>query len=316
MTPEKLVATFLNKPLDFQPGESWNYSNSGYALLGYLIEKTSGQTYEKFLQDNIFTPLNMKDSGYDSNSTVIARRATGYTPLPNGTIQNSGYVHMSVPFAAGGLYSTTEDLLKWEQGLFGGKVISTAAVEKMTTPFKNDYAFGVGVQTVNGHKLIDHNGGIQGFNTHLSYYPNDKLTVIALSNLNSNTPDQIAPQLAAVAFGANVTLQSERKEMTLDAGILDRYKGVYKTPAPPGLTMIVTPDSNQLSTQLSGQPPVPVFAQSETLFFAKVVDAQIEFPATAANGKAAQLTLHQNEGKLSRLAERCGCETSPGCRGR
>jgi len=294
MTPEKLVGTFLNKPLDFQPGEKWSYSNSGYVLLGYIIEKVSGETYEKFLQENIFTPLAMKDSGYDSNTAVIARRAMGYTPLPNGTILNAGYLHMSIPFAAGGLYSTTDDLLKWEQGLFGGKVLSAASLTKMTTPFKNDYAFGVGVQTVNGHKLIDHNGGIQGFNTHLSYYPNEKLMIAVLSNLNGNAPDQLAPQLARLAFGENVMLTSERKEIILDPAVLERYRGVYKMAVPPGGNMLVAPEGNQLSTQLSGQPPVPIFAQSETMFFAKVVDAQIEFPATGANAKATQLTLHQN----------------------
>jgi CubicO group peptidase (beta-lactamase class C family) len=300
MTPEKLVGTFLTKPLDFQPGEQWSYSNSGYALLGYLIEKVSGQTYEKFLQENIFTPLAMKDSGYDSNTAVITRRAMGYNAPPNGAIANAGYVHMSVPFSAGALYSTTEDLLKWEQGLFGGKVISTRSLEKMTTPFKNNYAFGVGVQTVNGHKLVDHNGGIQGFNTHLSYYPNDKLTVAVLSNLTGNgpAPDQMAPQLAQVAFGDNVTLLSERKEITLTPAILDRYRGIYKMAVPPGGTMIVAGEGNQLSTQLVGQPPLPIFAQSETMFFAKAVDAQIEFPATAANAKAPQLTLHQNGREL------------------
>src|SRR5215469_277632 len=154
-TPEKLVARFRDKPLEFEPGTKWNYSNSGYVLLGYLIEKTSGQSYEKFVQENIFTPLGMKDSGYDSNSTVIAKRASGYTPSPGGPV-NAGFIHMSIPFSAGALYSTTEDLLRWEQGLFGGKVLSAASLQKMTTPFKNDYAFGLQVHNVKGQKVIDH----------------------------------------------------------------------------------------------------------------------------------------------------------------
>jgi CubicO group peptidase (beta-lactamase class C family) len=112
-TPEKLVARFRDKPLEFQPGEKWNYSNSGYVLLGYLIEKISGQTYEQFVQQNIFTPLGMKDSGYDSNRAVMQHRATGYTPSEYGPV-NAGYIDMSIPFSAGALYSTTEDLLKWE----------------------------------------------------------------------------------------------------------------------------------------------------------------------------------------------------------
>jgi CubicO group peptidase (beta-lactamase class C family) len=119
MTPGKLVEWFRDKPLEFEPGTKWNYSNSGYVLLGYLIEKISGESYSDFVQQNIFTPLGMKDSGYDSNSAIIAHRAAGYTPGKSNPV-NAGFVHMSIPFSAGALYSTTEDLLRWEQGLFGG----------------------------------------------------------------------------------------------------------------------------------------------------------------------------------------------------
>ena len=108
---EKIVASFLDKPLEFQPGEKWNYSNSGYVLLGHLIERISGGTYEKFIQDSIFTPLAMADSGYDSNRTVIPRRAAGYSPSPAGPV-NADFINMTVPHAAGALYSTTEDLLR------------------------------------------------------------------------------------------------------------------------------------------------------------------------------------------------------------
>src|SRR5713101_3187260 len=94
-TPEKLVARFRDKPLEFQPGEKWNYSNSGYVLLGYLIEKISGQPYAKFVQENIFTPLGMTSSGYDSNTAIIRHRAAGYTPSPSGPV-NTGFIHMRI----------------------------------------------------------------------------------------------------------------------------------------------------------------------------------------------------------------------------
>ena len=283
-TPEKLVARFRDKPLDFEPGEKWNYSNSGYVLLGYLIEKISGQSYEKFLQENIFTPLGMKDSGYDSNFAVIARRATGYAPSPDGPVA-AGFIHMSIPFSAGALYSTTEDLLRWEQGLFSGKVLSAASLQKMTTPFKSDYAFGLLVHTDKGQKRIEHNGGIEGFNTSMSYYPEDKLTVVVLGNLNGPAPDQIVPVLAAVAHGESVTLTSERKEIMLDRKVLERYVGAYQLAS--GVSMLITLDNDRLVSQITGQPPVPIFPESENKFFVKVVDAQIDF-------SEGQLTLHQN----------------------
>jgi CubicO group peptidase (beta-lactamase class C family) len=291
-TSEKLVARFRDKPLDFEPGERWSYSNSGYVLLGYLIERVSGQTYEKFVQDNIFTPLGMKDSGYDSNSAVIARRAAGYAPGPNGPV-NAGFINMTIPFAAGALYSTTEDLLRWEQGLFEGKLLSPASLEKMITPFKNDYAFGLGVHTNRGRKIVDHNGGIEGFTTELAYYPEDKLTVAVLGNLNSPAPEQIATALASLAHGETVTLQSERKEIPLDPKVLARYVGAYQMPGSPAV-MLITLENNQLISQLTNQGPVPIFPMSETKFFPKVVDAELEFSATDAEGRATQMTLHQN----------------------
>src|SRR5262249_19017223 len=159
----------------------------------------------------------------------------------------------------GALYSTTEDLLRWEQGLFGGKLLSAASLQKMTTPFKNDYAFGLQVHTANGHKVIDHSGGIEGFNTLLAYYPEDKLTVVVLSNLNGGAPQQIATSLASLALGGTVTLQSERKEITLDPKILARNVGLYQMA--PGVNMLVTLDNNQLISQLTGQGPIPIFPQ-------------------------------------------------------
>ncbi len=290
-TPEKLVARFRDKPLDFEPGEKFSYSNSGYVLLGYLVEKVSGESYAKFLQENIFGPLGMKDSGYDSNSAIIPRRAAGYTPdkPEKGEPVNAGFIHMSVPFSAGALYSTTEDLLRWEQGLFGGKVLSAASLAKMTTPFKDDYAFGVIAAPQDGHKRIWHNGGIEGFNTALAYYPDDKLTVVVLSNINGQAPDQMYPRLASVAFGAQLKLPSERKEITVAPNILEQYVGTYEMA--PKINMMITIANGQLNSQMSGQGKIPLFAESETKFFPKVVDAEIEF---GKDDKGPYLVLHQN----------------------
>jgi CubicO group peptidase (beta-lactamase class C family) len=288
-TPEKLVARFRDKPLDFQPGEKWSYSNSGYILLGYLIEKASGENYEKFVRENIFEPLGMKDSGVDSNSAIIVRRAAGYTPRKDGPV-NAGFINMTVPFSAGALYSTTEDLRRWEQGLFGGKLLTAASLAKMTTPFKNDYACGLGVRTVNGHKVIDHGGGIEGFNTYLAYYPDDKVTVVALANLNGDAPQAIATRLGAIMHGEKVVLPSERKEITLVPKALEQYVGTYQMA--PKIVMMITVANGQLISQISGQGKVPLFAESETKFFPKVVDAEIEFDKDD-KGAVTSLVLHQ-----------------------
>jgi CubicO group peptidase (beta-lactamase class C family) len=290
MPVAKTIATVRDKPLEFVPGEKMSYSNSGYLVLGHVIEKVTGASYEKFVADNIFTPLGMKDSGYDSNTAIIARRAAGYMPSPAGPV-HAGFVHMSVPHAAGALYSTTEDLLRWEQGLFGGKVVSPASLAKMTTPFKGDYALGVVVQTAGGRKVIQHGGGIDGFNTFLAYYPDDKLTVAVLANINGQTPNQIAAKLADLAHGRVVQLTSERKEITLPVPTLSKYVGTYELA--PGAHMMIRLDGDRLTTQLTGQQQFPIFAESETKFFLKVVEAQVEF-FTDASGAVTHAVMYQN----------------------
>jgi CubicO group peptidase (beta-lactamase class C family) len=288
-TPEKLVARFRDKPLEFQPGEKFAYDNSGYVLLGYLIEKISGETYAQFVQENIFTPLQMKDSGYDSNSAIIMHRASGYSNGKEG-IENAGFIHMTIPFAAGSLYSTVEDLARWEQGLFGGKVLSPASLQKMITPFKENYAFGLAVSTANGHKLIEHGGGIEGFNTHLAYYPDDKLIVVVLGNLSGDAPGGIAHKLAAVAHGEAVVLASERKEVTVAPAILANYVGTYELS--PSFALVMTLEGSQLMTQATGQHKLPLYPESETKFFLKVVDAQVDFVKND-KGEVTGLVLHQ-----------------------
>jgi CubicO group peptidase (beta-lactamase class C family) len=296
----KTIATVRDKPLDFPPGEKMSYSNSGYLVLGYVIERVTGGSYAQFVTDNIFTPLGMKDSGYDSNTTIIPRRAAGYTPSAAGPI-NAGFIHMSIPHAAGALYSTTEDLLRWEQSLFGGKLISAASLAKMTTPFKNDYAFGLTVQTVSGRKVIHHGGGIDGFNTFLAYYPDTKVTIAVLANINGQAPGQIAAKLGDLAHGGTVQTTSERKEMPLPVATLSKYVGTYEVG--PGINMMIRLVGDHLTTQLTGQQQIAMFAESETKFFLKVVDAQVEFFRDASGG-VTHAVMYQNgrERKVNRTS--------------
>ncbi len=290
MNPSQLVALFRDKPLDFPPGEKMSYSNSGYILLGYLIEKITGHTYQEFVQRNILTPLGLTNTGFDSNAAIISSRAQGYVSTPKG-FEHSGYVDMSIPYSAGALYSTTGDLLRWELGLFGGKLLKPASLAKMTTPFKSNYAFGLFVDTADGKRRISHGGGIEGFNTYLAYYPGDQLTVAALANVNGEAPQEIGAKLAALARGENVVLSSERREIELPRSVLDAYPGTYQLA--PSVQVFIRRDGDALTAQVSGQGRLPLFAESETRFFFKAVDAQIDFAKDPA-GAVTSLTLHQN----------------------
>jgi len=289
-TPEQLVNRFLDKPLDFAPGEKWSYSNSGYVLLGYLIEKITGEYYQTFLEENLFKPLGMNDTGYDSNVLIIPHRAVGY--VETGMLMHARYIDMTIPFSAGGLYSTTHDLLQWNRALYGGKVLSSAELKKMTTPYKNkdNYACGLWVRTDHGHTVFVHAGGIEGFNTSMAYYPDEKLTVIALGNVNGNAPDNLVAELSAVAHGETVVLTSERKEITVAPEILAGYVGAYQFEPASGITISLV--DNHLSAQGTGMPAMRLFAESPRLFFIKDIDAQIEF-FTNDKGQVTYLVLHQ-----------------------
>ena len=198
-TPLELIARLRDKPVEFAPGSQAKYSNSGYILLGYIVEKVSGETYPSFLQHNIFGPLDMKDSGVDSNEDIVPRRAVGYR-VNGQDLKHAEYIDMSIPFAAGDVYTTTEDLRRWQEGLFRGNILHPESLRKMTTPYKENFGLGVVVMNEDGHKLISHTGGIQGFLGDLRYYPDDRVTVIVLGNSESKNALEIAQDLSRLAL--------------------------------------------------------------------------------------------------------------------
>jgi hypothetical protein len=182
--------------------------------------------------------------------------------------------------------------LRWEQGLFGGKLLSRTSLDKMTKPFRNNYALGVQVRTVNGHKVIDHSGGIQGFNTWLAYYPDEKITVAVLGNLSGSAPSQIAGLMGRLAHGETFTLLSERKEISLDPQLLSRFAGTYQFPG--GSTMLITADISQLYGKVANQSLTSLFSESETKFFARTTNTLVEFSGDDAQGRPLQLILSQD----------------------
>jgi CubicO group peptidase (beta-lactamase class C family) len=280
VAPDKLIASFRDKPLDFEPGTSGKYSNAGYYLLGYLIEKISGQSYGDFVEENIFKPLGMNDSGYDSNSKIIPRRASGYHFGSAGP-EHSQFYNMTLRFSAGGLYSTTEDLLRWEQGLFGYKLLSAESVKTMTTPFKFNYACGLMVAKFDGHLAFEHSGEMDGFTSDLIYYPDDKLTVVVFNNLSGES-QAISMKLAAVVHGEKVILPSERKEVAVSPSVLGRYVGTYYD-ITPGYNLVITvEDGHLLSQAMAGnggykEPKHALMAESDTAFFQKEGEREFQF---------------------------------------
>ncbi|MDI6624064.1 MAG: serine hydrolase [Brevundimonas sp.] len=288
-TIDSLIARFRDHPLDFQPGEGWTYSNSGYVLLTAVVEKASGKSYADFVAEALFQPLGMSDSGYDSHAAILPHRASGYAPTARGFV-NADYVDMSIPQGAGALYSTTHDLLKWEQGLFGGRLLRPESLTLLTTPVRNQYAFGLVVKEKDGDTTVAHSGGIEGFNTYMAFDPARRTTVVVLGNLNGPGADQVGGSLMALARGQTVTLPGERQAFTVAPEVLRAYEGVYELS--PTFAITVSVVDGKLMAQATGQSAFELHAEAADAFFLRVVDAQVTFTRDAS-GAVDGLILHQ-----------------------
>jgi len=202
----EFVKRYASNDLEFEPGKQFSYNNSGYFLLGAIIEKIHGKPYEQVIKENIFDPLGMKNSGYDHHRTILSKRASGYQKTPAG-YTNAPYLDMSIPYAAGSLYSTVEDLYLWDQALYTDKVVSAKIRELMYQPFLNNYAYGWTIRKVNlGQSKetvnsIAHNGGINGFNTTIVRYPEQKNLIVLLDNTSQGANlDRISRGLTNILY--------------------------------------------------------------------------------------------------------------------
>jgi CubicO group peptidase (beta-lactamase class C family) len=199
-TPDEIVQLTASMPLEFEPGTKYAYDNTGYVLLGYVIERVSGERYADYVERHIFQPLGMKNSGYDSTEKITPLRAAGYDSTPTGLI-NARFLSMSLPYAAGSLYSTVDDMLIWDQALRSDKVLKEASRKAMFSDYGNAYGFGWGLDKRFDHARISHGGGINGFVTKFDRYPDDNLTVVVLSNVSNGPSGVAADELGAIFLG-------------------------------------------------------------------------------------------------------------------
>lgn len=253
LAPDSLVALFASEPFDFKPGEAYRYNNSGYFLLGMIVEKLSGKRYGQYLQDEFFTPLGLRNTVYCDQAPIIKRRAQGYTPRPGGPFVNAEPLSMTQPYAAGSLCSTVNDLVSWTLALSSGKVVSPASYALMTTPGTlNDgkpitYGFGLGMGTLRGHRQVSHNGGINGFVSEVHHYTDDSVVTVVLTNTSALTAIELERLIARRALGVQ-----DIPAVAIDASALARLAGSYGE-GNARLRLFV--EGGQLRGQSFGTPP-------------------------------------------------------------
>jgi CubicO group peptidase (beta-lactamase class C family) len=306
-SPREFIPVFFELPLEFEPGTSYKYSNSGYFVLGAIIEEITGQPYARVLEDNILKPLGMNSTGYDLAGPLIKKRAAGYRKTVNGYV-NANYLDMSLPYAAGAMYATVEDLYRWDQALYTGQLLKDSSKALFFRPFLKNYACGwlrspftLG-NTKDTVSSIWHGGNINGFSTIIVRVPESKDLVVLLNNTGNADLEGITRNILGILYNKPYDMPEKKRapllaedrprqqDMSQDTAAYRSYVGKYELM--PAVFITITVEDGRIYEQVTGQGRYEIFPQSPGKFFMKVVDARMSFVKNE-QGNIEKLILHQ-----------------------
>lgn len=295
MTGAQLVALTADKPFDFPAGTSWAYDNTGYVLLGMLVEARAGRSWGDDFSVRFFAPLGLSRTRYCETQAVIADRASGYSMAKGDVWINATFLAMSQPHAAGAMCSTIGDLLTWNRALHTGVVLKPASYTAMTTPSgaaeKRHYGFGMGRADLGGHVMLTHSGGINGALTANLYIPDAKLSVTVLTNGDLTDPGRVALQLARAALG--IPLEQPPRAVAMTPAELRVYAGTYELLLDKARPFTVVEKDGKITGTLEGQGPTDMIPMGNHIFGASF-DPDVRIIFTVVDGKSTKMTLMQN----------------------
>lgn len=306
LTPDSLLAFTTSDSMWFPPGTKWRYDNTGYILLGMLIEKVTGKSWAINLSERFFQPLGMNTTYDCQNVPLIPHRARGYETVgedgDDGRWENTAYLAMSQPYAAGALCSTVGDLARWNRALHTGHVVSAASYAALTTPegvaatAQMHYGFGLIADTIAGRPFITHGGGIHGFITGNAWVPEAQLSVTVLTNSGSAPAGELLKQVVRAALG--VPLEQPARAMALPAENRKRYVGVYALALPNGARdFTIAEAGDHLTAQLAGQQAIPLLFYGNDTFGASF-DPHLRLVFTVQGTGASKVVLYQGGGEF------------------
>ncbi len=300
VTTAELIDTFKAEKPDFAPGEGWHYNNSGYVLLGAVIEAASGKPWHTYLEDVFFKPLGMTQTRYgNAQEGVIPGHVDGYSLMEDHWAR-AGYLSMTQPHAAGALVSTVDDLLKWNRALHEGKVLKDASYRAMVTPvgkaMDSDYGFGITTGTLRGAPQLQHGGGIHGFSSYLLYLPGSDTTAAVLYNADGARPGMqdtgsIAKMLAAYAIGKPYPAKNA---IVVDVATLKQYEGVYRVDK--DVARAVRMVDGKLTSQRTGGQPYALLPVAKDTFLFEEGYSRMQFERGADGAIAAMRFFPEGEG--------------------
>jgi CubicO group peptidase (beta-lactamase class C family) len=298
MPPESLLALVAKDEMTFSPGSRWQYSNTGYVVLGLLIEKIYGRSYGEVIDSEFSRPLALTRTRVCEDAAGANGQAIGYS-RDGKSFDVAGYRHVSHWFGGGGLCSTVLDLASWNAALHGGRVLAPETLAMMTTPrgaaVPRGYGFGVMSVVVSGHREISHSGQFSGFSAFNAWYPDQALSVTVLTNTAPMPMREIlARNLALATLGVPITLSAPVPGPPLDRDMLRKYVGEYtiQVPGRQGLGLRIWVDGHTLMAQATGQRALPLYSTGPHTFGA-AVDPSIQFIFVVENGNVSRLTFEQ-----------------------
>jgi CubicO group peptidase (beta-lactamase class C family) len=330
ISKDSMVNLLRTKLFNFLPGCDIDYSNSGYFLLAMIVEKVSGESFTHYVNDHLLEVAGMHNTGIDRYDTILVDRAKGYTQGPNGVVNafDCNYT-WDLQFGVGSMYSTVEDLYKWDKALSGNAVLSDGSKEKMyfqhgaviaqgkkkvdpantmherLDPIWKHMGYGVFVDTFMTHKRIFTRGYVAGFKSTIYHFVDDHATVIVLQN-NEESPDRIAEPLSAILFGTEVVAPYKRQPVKVDPEVLKNYVGRWSTViAEEPWLFAITVHDGKLFRRIDDSPELELIPESGTRFFsADGQDKVFEFKADANGGiTEAWFIMNGLRYPLSRAAE-------------
>ncbi|NNK87148.1 MAG: serine hydrolase [Flavobacteriaceae bacterium] len=296
MSPTEIIDFFKNEPMDFEPGEQFLYNNSGYIILGHIIEVVSGLSYAEFIEKNIFEPLGMKNSYYGSMTNLIPNRASGYQNR-DGYV-NAEYLSLSLPYAAGSIMSNVDDLLTWQNAIRDNKLISAETHAKAVHGSElNDgthiaYGYGWGENNINGSKGYQHGGGIFGYTTMGIYLPEEDVYAAILTNCDCDSPGGVTTKILAMAIGK--PYPDVKEAITLNDGQLKTWVGAYQFED--GAVRFITLENGKLQSQREGSTKFEIFALDTDYFIFEEGTISYKF---SNDGEGKRHVVMSNNGALS-----------------
>ena len=294
---ERIVSMFSAKPPTAKPGGEEHYTNSGYFLLGLVVEKITGKPFETFIRERFINPLHLSRTGFDFINLQQRDKTIPYTFQKDSALVAVSPIDSTVGYAAGGMFSTVGDLYRWSRAIQTGQLLSIESWKLAFTPIgKTKWSYGWGINTFKTtNDLAFQNGNLPGFGTFFVRFLKEDLVIIALSNVDDASDltslEPIVRNLALIGSGLPYQLPKNRKAVAVGETVLRQYVGSYQLPLKRTLT--ITLENGQLFLQATGQGKFEIYAESETDFFLKSIDAQLTFHRNSA-GQVSQVVVHQN----------------------